>query len=384
MASEGPDGPARQAGDRPARQAGDRSARQAGETRIGESGNLKLAAPGLSTRTEMVEFAGRMGRLGAAIIGLLVFGTVGLALTEHVSLWYGFNWALDTVATSGAYPRPQRVGAEIVKDLLTVFGVGTLFYALVTVTEFFVAGHLGELLGAKRAQKMIDSLHDHYIICGFGRVGRQVARDLSAAEAKYVVVDDNADNRERAHSVGVRFIEGDGSDDVVLERAGIARARAIIAAADSDASNIFITLTARELRSDIVIVARASVEDSEKKLKRAGADRVISPYKASGTEMARLALHPQVAGMVDVDSDYRMEEIVVSTGCEGEAKTIGDIRGGSLIVGLRRGGGGFEPQPPAETVLEAGDVLMALGTPRTLDRLEALFLPAKDRNSHAA
>ncbi len=267
------------------------------------------------------------------------------------------------------------------KDLLTVFGVGTLFYALVTVTEFFVAGHLGELLGARRAQKMIDSLHDHYIICGFGRVGRQVARDLSAAQAKFVVIDDNADNRERAHGIGVQFIEGDAADDIVLERAGIARARAIIAAADSDASNIFITLTARELRSDIVIVARASVEDSEKKLKRAGADRVISPYKASGTEMARLALHPQVAGMFDVDSDYRMEEIVVSAGCDGESKTIGDIRGGSLIVGLRRGGGGFEPQPPAETILQAGDVLMALGTPRTLDRLEALFLPVKDRQS---
>jgi len=357
----------------------DRPARVAAQTRIGESGTLRLQAPGLSTRTEMIEFFGRMSRLGAAIIGLLVFGMIGLSVTEHVGLWYGFNWALDTVATSGAYPKPRGVAGEIVKDLLTVFGVGTLFYALVTVTEFFVAGHLGELLGARRAQKMIDSLNDHYIICGYGRVGRQVARDLSAAEAKFVVIDDNVANRELAHGIGVQFIEGDGADDIVLERAGIARARAIIAAADSDASNIFITLTARELRSDIVIVARASVEDSEKKLKRAGADRVISPYKASGTEMARLALHPQVAGMFDVDSDYRMEEIVVSGGCEGESKTIGDIRGGSLIVGLRRGGGGFEPQPPAETRLQEGDVLMALGTPRTLDRLEALFLPVKDR-----
>ncbi|HEY5196685.1 MAG TPA: TrkA family potassium uptake protein [Solirubrobacteraceae bacterium] len=365
MATEGPERPGRPAAD----------------VRRSEPGGLKLPTPGLSTRTEMLEFAARMGRLGMAIAGLLLFGTVGFAVTEHVSVWYAFNWALDTVATSGAYPAPRQVGGEIMKDLLTVFGVGTLFYALVTVTEFFVAGHLGELLGARRAQRMIDSFTDHYIICGFGRVGRQVARDLSAAEARFVVIDDNAENRERAHSIGVRFIEGDAADDVVLERAGIARARAIIAAADSDASNIFITLTARELRTDIVIVARASVEDSEKKLKRAGADRVISPYKASGTEMARLALHPQVAGIFDVDSDYRMEEIVVSAGCEGESKTVGDIRGGSLIVGLRRDGGGFEPQPPAETVLRAGDVLMALGTPRTLDRLEALFLPVKDRQS---
>jgi voltage-gated potassium channel len=202
-----------------------------------------------------------------------------------------------------------------------------------------------------------------------------VARDLRAARARYVVIDANPDNRDFAQGVGVRFILGDAAEDGVLRSAGIERARAIIACADSDAENIFITLTARELRSDIAIVARASVEDSEKKLKRAGADRVISPYKASGTEMARLALHPQIAGVFDVDSEYRMEEIVVSTGCEGVNQTIGDIRGGAMIVALRHPDGTLAPQPPAETVLAVGDIVMAMGTPRTLDRLEALFLP---------
>ena len=110
-------------------------------------------------------------------------------------------------------------------------------------------------------------------------------------------------------------------------QAGIARARSIIACADSDADNVFITLTARELRADIPIVARAAIEDTEKKLKRAGADRVISPYKASGTEMARLALHPQLSGVVDVDAEYRLEEIPVGEGCEGVGQTVGDIRG---------------------------------------------------------
>ena len=108
--------------------------------------------------------------------------------------------------------------------------------------------------------------------------------------------------------------------------------------ADSDAENIFITLTARELRADIAIVARAAAEDSEKKLKRAGADRVISPYKASGAEMARLALHPQVSGVLEVDAAYRMEEIRVAEGCAGAHQTVGDIRGGAMIVGMRRDG----------------------------------------------
>ena len=188
------------------------------------------------------------------------------------------------------------------------------------------------------------------------------------------MVDSNPDNRDLAQGVGVRFIDGDATDDGVLRAAGIERARSILACADSDAENIFITLTARELRADIAIVARAAAEDSEKKLKRAGADRVISPYKASGTEMARLALHPQVSGVVDVDAEYRMEEIAVSDGCEGARQTIGDIRGGSMIVGLRRGEA-FAPQPAADTVLLPGDVLMAMGTPTTLDRLERLFEP---------
>ncbi len=331
------------------------------------------ARPWGRDRAELMQFGRRMAGLGAVVVGVLGAGTLGLALTEDVDAWFAFQWALDTVATVGSFKVPHGTAGQIVRVLLIVFGVGTLFYALVTVTEFFVAGHVGELLEARRAQKMIDSLTDHYIICGFGRVGRQVARDLRAANARYVVIDGNEDNRGLARDMGVRFIDGDAADDEVLRRAGIERARSIIACADSDAANIFITLTAREMRADIAIVARASVEDSEKKLKRAGADRVISPYKASGSEMARLALYPQLAGVVDVDPDYRFEEIVVTAGCEGEAKMLGDIRGGSIIVGLRCRDGSFQPQPPAETILSAGDALMAVGTPRTLDRLERLF-----------
>jgi voltage-gated potassium channel len=219
---------------------------------------------------------------------------------------------------------------------------------------------------------MIDSLSDHHIICGFGRVGRQVAHDLHAARAAYVVVDSNGENERLAERAGMCFITGDATDDAVLLQAGIARARSLIACADSDANNVFITLTARELRSDIPIVARAAIEDTEKKLKRAGADRVISPYKASGTEMARLALHPQLNGVVDVDGEYRMEEIVVGQGCEGLGHSVDDIRGGSMIVGLRRGSD-FQPQPPAETILLPGDVIMAMGTAQALSRLEGLL-----------
>jgi voltage-gated potassium channel len=334
-------------------------------------------SPRLRGRQDLVAFTRRLGQLGVLIALLLASGTAGFVITTDTTVWNSFVLALDTVATVGSIPAPTSVGAEIVKVLLIVFGVGTLFYALVTVAEFFVAGHLGEILAERRTQKEIDSLSNHYIICGFGRVGRQVARDLQVAGASYVVVDSNPESREIAAAVGVRFLEGPPSDDELLRAAGIDRARAFIACMDSDAENIFATLTARELRGDLAIIARAAAEDSEKKLKRAGADRVISPYKSSGTEMARLALHPQVSGTQQVNTEYRMEEIEIGAGCAGIGRTIGEVRGGAFIVGVRHADGSFQPMPAADATLGEGDVVMALGTPNTLDRLEALFVTVR-------
>jgi voltage-gated potassium channel len=328
-----------------------------------------VAAPALTA------FVRRLALVGAIVVGLLLLATVGLALAEDVGPWYAFRWALDTAATVGGFPQPSTTVGQVIHVALIVVGVATLFYALAIVAEFFAAGHLGELLAARRSQRMIDSLADHHIVCGYGRVGRQIVRDLRAARARLVVIDANTESRQLAEAAGIPFLAGDATEDGVLIRAGIDRARSIIACADSDANNVFITLTARELRNDVLIVARAGIEDTEKKLKRAGADRVISPYKASGTEMARLALHPQLSGVVDVDVEYRLEEIQVGEGCEAAAHTVGDIRGGSMIVGLRRGAE-FFPQPPGDTAIETGDVLVAIGTPATLGRLEDLLSPA--------
>ena len=167
---------------------------------------------------------------------------------------------------------------------------------------------------------MIDSLNDHHIVCGFGRVGRQVARDLHAAGASFVVVDSDPENRQRAEALGVHFIEGDAADDAVL-RAGRDRAGAL----DHRVRGLRrrTTCSSRSPRASCARTSRSwrgrPLEDTEKKLKRAGADRVISPYKASGTEMARLALHRQLSGVVDVDAEYRLEEIVVGRGLRGRS-----------------------------------------------------------------
>jgi voltage-gated potassium channel len=248
-------------------------------------------APGPAyARHEVVHFLRRLGLLIGLITALVLLGALGFTIFEDVSYWRGFNWSLDTVATIGSIPDPDTVAGQITKIVLITFGVGTMFFVLVTMTEFFVAGHLSGLLDARRMQSKISQLSEHYLICGFGRVGQQIARDLVAENVRFVVIDDNPEMRLHAEEMEVLIIEGRGSDDEILREAGIERARAVIACMDSDAENIFTTLSARELRPDIQIVARAASESSERKLLRAGADEVVSPYKASGRTMARLAL----------------------------------------------------------------------------------------------
>lgn len=267
---------------------------------------------------ERGEFAPLLSRLrwvGLALLALLSFGTVAYVVTEDVGTWDGFLRALDTIAAEGARNRPDTVGGEIVWVTLIILGVGTLLYALVTVVEVLVSGHLRTLLDERREQRAIDSLNGHVIICGYGRVGRQAARDLRAAGQRYVVIDPMPENAEDAPHVGVRFVLGRAEHDEMLLQAGVERARAVIAAVDSDAENVFITLSARQLNADIPIIARASHLETEPKLLRAGATRVISPSRSSGSEMARLWLSPQVAGVVDVAPEFRLEEITVEPGC---------------------------------------------------------------------
>jgi voltage-gated potassium channel len=325
-------------------------------------------------RRELEAFTRRLSILLVALVGVVVLGTIAFCVTEGVSVAYAFIWTLDTVTTLGALKDPPDGAGRTVIALLEVFGIGTLFYGLATVAEIFVSGQLSGLREERRNQRMIDSYSHHFIICGFGRVGRQVARDLGLAGVKHVAIDADPSHREQAASLGVRYIESYAADDEVLVSAGIMRARALIACVDSDADNIFIALTARGLRPDILIIARASAEDAERKLLRAGADRVISPYKTSGSEMARVALHPQVGGAVQV-ADYRMEEIEVSPSCEGVGQTIEQVRGDAVVVAVRHTDGRLEPQPAPASVIEVGQLLVAIGTPDALERLETVFQP---------
>jgi voltage-gated potassium channel len=252
---------------------------------LGRRGGLALA------RHEVARFMRRLAFLIAAITLLITGGAAAFSLFEDTTYWRSFIWALDTVATVGSIPHADTVGGQITQIVLISLGVGTMFFTLVTLTELFVAGDLSGLVEARRMDRKIAQLRDHFLICGFGRVGRQVTRDFRDAGVEFVVIDDNPDVREALEEMEVLFVDGRASEDEVLREAGIEHARGLIACIDSDAENIFATLTARQLRPDMQIVARAAEEASESKLMAAGANDVISPYKTSGRAMAQLALH---------------------------------------------------------------------------------------------
>jgi voltage-gated potassium channel len=277
--------------------------------------------PGLATaRHEVLRFLRRLVFLIAAVTALVLGGAAAFVVFEDVSYWRGLIWSLDTVATVGSIPHADTLGGQVTQVTLITFGVGTMFFLLVTLTELFVAGDLSGLLDVRRMQKKIAEMRDHYLICGFGRVGRQVSRDFRNAGVQFVVIDDNPEVREALEEHEVLYIEGRGSDDQALLEAGIKHARGMVTCIDSDAENIFATLTARELRPDIHIVARAAEEASERKLRAAGAHDVISPYKTSGSAMARLALGVDVPIAIGSDNGPA-GDVVVSGDVPGSAES---------------------------------------------------------------
>lgn len=333
---------------------------------------------------ELRQFLRRLAILVVALTGLVVLGTVGYAGFEHYSLWQGFRQTLDVIATLGSIEPSQSGGGQALTVVLITLGVGTMFYALITVTEFFVAGHLSGLLETRRMERKVNALEGHYIVCGYGRVGRQVADDLQHASVPLVVVECDRAQCDLIEQSGLLFICGSASEEKVLRQSGIEQARALIAAVGSDAENVFITLTARELRPDLEIVARASEEKVFTKLERAGASRVVSPYMVSGEAMAKLAMQPQVREYLDVvtgSAEFRMEELELSPGCPALGKSISELadRAEAMIVALKKTGSQIKLKPDPAALLEQGDIVVALGNIDEIERLEPLFSEAGGR-----
>ena len=227
-------------------------------------------------------------------------------------------------------------------------------------------------------ERRIERLRDHFILCGFGRVGRQVARDFHEASVPFVLIDVNQPSLDSASEEGILCVRGDATDDDTLRRAGIERARGLVTCVNSDADNIFVTLSARALRADLLIVARGNNDDAAPKLRRAGADRVVSPYSIGGRQMAMLAVRPAAVEFVDrvlgrADIDLLLEDFTLRAGSLLVGKTVRqigqEVAPGVLILAVRRDAH-LMTQPPAETDLRLGDELVAFGTSAQLQQLE--------------
>jgi voltage-gated potassium channel len=314
--------------------------------------------------------------LASAIVG----GTIGYMAVEGWGAWDAFYMTVITVTTVG-YKEVHDLSraGQVFTVLLLLSGVGAALYTFTLVATVVVEGGLTQRLQRRRHRRMIDKLKDHFIICGYGRIGRIVAREFQRQDVALVVIERDPHRLQAAMDDGTLAVEADASREDVLKRVGIERARGLIAAVGSDAENVYAVLTARVLRPDLFIIGRAETEDATTKLKRAGADRVISPYQIGAAQMAQTALRPAVVDFVALATgtdnlELSMEEVAIARGSALAEQTLLDAnlrqRFGVIVVGIQRDNRHMEFNPPPDSTIHAGDKLVVLGRAASLKQLE--------------
>jgi voltage-gated potassium channel len=319
-----------------------------------------------------------------AVAAVLAVGTVAFHAVLSESWLQAFYRAVVTTSLTGLDTVPSNDAARLVSIVLVLAGLTIFAYVATMLVEVIARGVVTGALAERRRRRRIEELSEHVIICGYGRVGRRVADEFREAGIPYVVLDNSEDAVTEARERGDVYLVGDGTEDEDLYAAGLERARGLVVSSDSDVDNLYIALSARSARPELFIVARASDADAERKLRLAGADRVVQPYSSAGREMANLVVKPQVAAFLDVVSsaggpELRFEEIEVTPSCGQVGRSIRELRireaTGAMIVGVRRRDGSFDTTPSPDLVFEQGDVMIAVGTPQELRALEELFAP---------
>ena len=305
-------------------------------------------------------------------------GTLGFHWIEGWSLGKALYRTVLAITTVESPAASTRAG-QAFTVLLLVAGVSGALYAFTLIATVVVEGGLPKRIERRRRAHMLETVHDHFILCGYGRIGRFVAQQFLRQSVPFVVVDREPHRIDQATRDGALALEGDTSNEDVLVRAGIARARGLIAVVGTDAENVYTVLSARVLRPDLVIVGRAATDDAGVKLKRAGANRVVSPYEIGGIQIAQTALRPAVVDFVELatsaDSlDLAMEQITIAEGSLLVNKTILDAnlrqRFGVIVVGIQRSDLRMAFNPEPDTMIGGGDKLVVLGRPESLRRLE--------------
>jgi voltage-gated potassium channel len=319
---------------------------------------------------------------------VLVVGTFGYRIIEGWSFLDSLFMTITTITTVGYREvHPLSTAGRIFTIFLILGGVGTAFYILTSMVRYILEGEFGIRIGRQRMEAKIRRLNGHFILCGYGRVGRAIANILKQQEARFVVIDWDLNAVNKAQQAGYLTINGDATKDESLKQARIDNARGIIIALGDDGSTIYTTLAAKELNASLSIVARVSNEDADRKLQQAGADRVVAPESIGGMRMARLALRPQAVEFIETvlfgrEKQLLVEEIEAAEGSPLVGSTIKEIEeqfAGIRILALKEKNGVLIPNPGPHTTIEKENSLTAFGTLEQLKSIEGCCQPEKSR-----
>ena len=316
-----------------------------------------------------------------AIVGVIAFGVAGYIVIEGWGFFDSLYMTIITLTTVG-YHEVHELSQEgrAFSMVLILFGVGTMFYTFGVVARVILEGELREILGRRKLTKKIEGLKNHYIVCGYGRMGKIICREITDARVPFIVVEKTSEVIASMDK-DLLSLQGDSTQDNVLKDAGIDRALGLISVLSSDADNLYVVLSARGLNPKLRIVARASEEGAEQKLLRAGADKVISPYHLGGLRIAHTVLKPAVVDFIEFATksgnlELQMEEIRVKESSHILDRSLDEcgIRKnlGIIIVAIKRSTGEMEFNPTSTSVIRQGDTLVAMGETRQLEALEKL------------
>ncbi|MBD3409262.1 MAG: potassium channel protein [Ignavibacteriales bacterium] len=317
----------------------------------------------------------------AVLVATILFGSAGYVAVEGFSPFDALYMTIITITTTGFKEVHYLSDAGRALTLVVlVAGLGSIGYSggsavfLIVESKFF---------WRRRMQRQIDALDDHYIICGYGRMGRAIARVLREAGVEFVAVESEETNVERIREQGFRHVHGDGTDDDVLQEAGVARAKGLVAVLANDAENVFVTLSAKVLNPDIYVVARAVEEETAVKLERAGADRVVKPYEVGGVKMAELLLRPGVTEFIDLvfgahQVELGIEDVTVKPNSDLVGKTLVELplrdKYNITVVAIYRSEGEFLYNPRSDARINANDRVVAIGGKEDLARFDKVCL----------
>ena len=318
----------------------------------------------------------------AALVSIIAIGTFGYSMIEDWSAFDALYMTVITLATVGFREvQPLSQEGKFFTIVLIISGTGMIAYTLSSLIQFTLEGQLRKILGRRKLESRISKLKDHYIICGFGRIGKMICQDFDSKPVPFVVVENDPVQIERLENSGYMYVSGNATDDTTLQAAGISHAKGLITAVTSDTDNVYITLSARGLNPELFILARASEEDSEKKLMRAGASKVISPYTIGASRMAQAILRPSVVDFIELATAsehlaLQIEEICIAadSALAGKSLVNSSIRQtmGIIIVGIKLSDGGMIFNPPPNQVIEPNSVLIILGERPAINQLEKI------------